>query len=162
MADTRAIVSTVLYCLWWPTSKIIYAIQTILSPFWTILQFVFLPLTYLLHAVLSIILFPFRHHILDRIETIYIWLGIAGLIGCMSGAAIFLIFKVLTSALNIDGAAESKARAEGRTIIEYRAARREKEEASAEISLGPAVVRLAGPRRRGLTSQAIMEEESEF
>jgi len=68
MADTRAVISIVLYCLWWPTTKIIYAIQTILSPFWTALQFIFLPVTYLLRAILTVILFPFRLHILERIE----------------------------------------------------------------------------------------------
>lgn len=72
MADTRAILSTVLYCLWWPTSKIIYAIHTILSPFWAALQFIFLPVTYLLQGILTIILFPFRLHILERIEVIMI------------------------------------------------------------------------------------------
>jgi len=95
-------------------------------------------------------------------QTIYIWLGIAGLIGCIAGAAIFLVFKILTSALHIDGAADHKARAKGRTIREYRATRREKREISMESSSGPTVVRLAGPRRHGLSSQAIIEEESDF
>ena len=68
MADTRTILSTVLYCLWWPASKIIYAIQAILSPFWAALQFILLPVTYLVQALLTVVLFPFRVHILERIE----------------------------------------------------------------------------------------------
>ena len=72
------------------------------------------------------------------------------------------MFKVLTSALNIDGAAEHKARAKGRTVREYRAARRVKKGPPAESSTGPTVVRLAGPRRHNLSSQAILEEELEF
>lgn len=68
MADARAILSTVLYCAWWPTSKLLLAIRAILSPFWAILQFVFLPLIYLVHAILAVILLPFRLHLLERFE----------------------------------------------------------------------------------------------
>jgi hypothetical protein len=68
MADPRTILSTVLYYLWWPTSKILYAIQVVLSPFWAILQFIFLPVTFLLRAILTVFLFPFRLHILERVE----------------------------------------------------------------------------------------------
>jgi hypothetical protein len=73
------------------------------------------------------------------------------------------VFKILTAALHIDGDAELKAaRNKGRTIREYRATRRERKGTSTEDSSGPTVVRLAGPRRHGLSSQAIVEEESDF
>ncbi|KAF2253906.1 hypothetical protein BU26DRAFT_516174 [Trematosphaeria pertusa] len=166
MADARAILSTVLYCAWWPTSKLLLAIRAILSPFWAILQFVFLPLIYLVHAILAVILLPFRLHLLERFETIYIWLGIASLIGCVTGGALFLLFRILSSALNIDAAAaESKTRDRGRTAKEYRAARHERKRAAADgfsSSSSTAVHKAAKPDRRGLSSQTIIEEESEF
>lgn len=70
MPDTRTLLSTLLYGLWWPASSIIYAIHAVLSPFWTALQFVLLPVTCLVRAVLAIVLLPFRLNILDRFEVL--------------------------------------------------------------------------------------------
>ena len=51
----------------------------------------------------------------------------------------------------------------GRTTAEYRSARREKREEESGLSstpVTPAVLKkMSGPRRRGLLSQAIIEEE---
>jgi hypothetical protein len=82
MADLRAILSTIadcfstiLYCLsatvyflWWPTSKLVYAVQALLSPVWALLHFVCLPAIYLGHAILTVLLLPFRLQLLDRFE----------------------------------------------------------------------------------------------
>lgn len=67
-ADARTVFSNTLYILWWPTSKILGAIRYILSPFWTLIRFIFLPLTHLIQAILSVVLFPFRVDVLERIE----------------------------------------------------------------------------------------------
>ncbi|KAJ4302734.1 hypothetical protein N0V90_001624 [Kalmusia sp. IMI 367209] len=162
MTDARAVLSTVLYCLWWPVTKILLAIGIILSPFWSVAQFILLPVTYLVQGLLAVILFPFRLHILERIETIYIWLGVASLIGCITGAVLFLLFKFLSSALDIDGAAGANSRPKGKTIKEFRTARRMKKEPPSESSSGPTVIEAAAARRRGISSQAILEEESEY
>ncbi|KAF2638907.1 hypothetical protein P280DRAFT_470923 [Massarina eburnea CBS 473.64] len=162
MVDASTILAAIVYILWWPTSAILSVTRFILAPFWSLLQFFFLPITCLVHAILALVLLPFRVDILERIETIYIWLGIAALVGCATGAAVFLIFNFLTSAFNIDAASQPKPPPQGRTIGEFRSARREKSGTATESSSGPTVVHMAAPRRRGLMSQAIMEEESEF
>ena len=68
MAEIFAVVSTALYVLCWPFIKLLQAVSFVLAPFWAATQFVLLPITYAVHAVLSIALFPFRLHVLDRIE----------------------------------------------------------------------------------------------
>lgn len=84
----------------------------------------------------------------------------------------FLIFKFLSSTLNIDGTIPPKSAELGRTPAEFRAARREKKEEdqvpghSVDQSMEPSPVstpaiirKIDGPRRKGLLSQAIIEEE---
>lgn len=68
MADARAVLSTVLFCFWWPTSKLLAAIAFVLSPFLRVLHFVLLPVIYLARAIYAILAFPFRLHVLERIE----------------------------------------------------------------------------------------------
>lgn len=95
-------------------------------------------------------------------QTLYIYLGTAGLIGCLTGAILFIIFKVLASTLNIDPTGAPKAREKGRTTAEYRAARRvKKEDLSPHSPIATPIVfkKANASQRRGLLSQAIMEEE---
>ena len=80
MADTRAVLSTILYCLWYPTTKLLQLLVTILSPIWAIAQFILLPVTYLIQGLLAIILFPLRLHILERIEVCRISIFVMNLI----------------------------------------------------------------------------------
>jgi hypothetical protein len=187
MADARAVLSTILYCLWLPTSKILSAVSFVLSPFWALAQFTFLPVAYLLQTIYAVVSFPFRLHLLERIEvgwfyysmtwypadrvtgvmlthqqTLYIWVGVAGLIGCIAGTVLFLIFKFLTSAFSIDGTADAPARSDGRTVKEFRATRRVKKEPHTGSPSGRRVDKVAALRRRGLLSQPILEEESEY
>ncbi|CAI6333511.1 unnamed protein product [Periconia digitata] len=167
MADYRTVLSNIVYVLWWPTDRIIRAIKYTLSPFWTLITFVFLPVTYLVQTVLSIVLFPFRVDVLERVETIYIWLGVAALVGCITGGVLYLIYRGLTSALNIDASAAAepkKAAPRGKTIEQFRAARREKRGAEFDGSSSSTTLRSKPARRRGISSSsyAIMEEESEF
>ena len=95
-------------------------------------------------------------------QTLYIYLGTAGLIGCITGTILFIIFKLLSSSLNIDATIVPERGAHGPTTAEYRAARRQKREDSVDHSpiATPVVLRKGTlPRRRGLLSQAIIEEE---
>lgn len=95
-------------------------------------------------------------------QTLYVFLGTAGLIGCLTGAVLFVIFKFLSSTLNIDKPMVPRPRKEGRTTSEYRAERRIKKEDTIDYSPTPTPLilkKVTGPRRRGLLSQAIMEEE---
>jgi hypothetical protein len=80
----------------------------------------------------------------------------------MTGAVMFIIFKVISSGLNIDSAIVPQPHDRSRTAAEFRAARREKKEDLLDFphSSTPVVLKKAsGSRRKGLLSQAIMEEE---
>ena len=68
MANTGAILSTLLFCLWWPMSKLLSVFALVLSPFWAVLQFVLLPVIYLARAIFAVLSFPFKLNILERIE----------------------------------------------------------------------------------------------
>jgi hypothetical protein len=95
-------------------------------------------------------------------QTLYVFLGTAGLIGCITGAIIFIIFSFLSSGLKIDATTVPSAQDRGRTTAEYRAAKRAKKEETTDHSpsAAPVVLRkTSGVRRRGLFSQAIIEED---
>ncbi|KAF2114911.1 hypothetical protein BDV96DRAFT_646778 [Lophiotrema nucula] len=159
MAEALATASAVLYYACWPIIKLLQGLAFILSPFWNIAQFILLPFTSLAQAILGILLLPFKIQLLDRVETIYIYLGIAGLIGCLTGGILHLTFNTLSSALNIDSPAGPKARTPGRTAAQYRMERRKKKGTETlDQSSSPSVLR-AGPRQRGLLAQTIIEEE---
>jgi hypothetical protein len=99
---------------------------------------------------------------LTILQTLYIYLGTAALIGCLTGAVIFIIFKLISSSLNLDSAIVPQPQDRERTTAEFRAARREKKQDATDFSLAstPVVVkRVPGSRKKGLLSQAIMEEE---
>lgn len=98
----------------------------------------------------------------NQVQTLYVYLGTAGLIGCITGAILFLTFKLLSSSLDLDAAIVPQKRSHGRTTAQYRTARRVKKEASLDSSPAstPIVLKkVSGQRRRGLLSQAIIEEE---
>lgn len=96
-------------------------------------------------------------------QTIYIWVGVAGLIGCVAGSVLFLLFNLLTSALNIDRTADdAPSTANGRTVKDFRATRRVKKELHTGTPSVRRIDKVAVLRRRGLSSQPILEEESEF
>jgi hypothetical protein len=83
-------------------------------------------------------------------------------VGCLTGAVMFIIFKFMSSSLNIDSAIVPRRQDQGRTTTEFRAARREKQEASMDSSLAstPVVLkRIPCSRKKGLLNQAIIEEE---
>lgn len=96
------------------------------------------------------------------LQAVYIWVGVAGLIGCVAGGFLFLAFRFLTSALKIDGVAEIERKENGRTVEEFRAARRGKKEPRVESASGSRVDKVAALRRRGMLAQPVLEEESEF
>ncbi|KAF2798400.1 hypothetical protein K505DRAFT_321934, partial [Melanomma pulvis-pyrius CBS 109.77] len=158
-----ATASAILYYACWPLLKLCQALLFLLAPVWTVAQFVLLPITSLAHALLTVALFPFRLHLLDRLETIYIYLGIAALIGCIAGAILHFSFSFLSSTLSIDAASESRAHARARTAAAYRAARSTRKAGTLAYTANPAMLNTApGSRRqRGVLSQTIIEEEED-
>jgi hypothetical protein len=181
MADIRFIVFAVLYIIWWPIRQILKSVVFLLTPLWTLASFILLPFAHLARTIFNIITFPFSVQWLDRIEaridftlqfemltllqTVYIYLGTAALVGCLTGGVVFIIFKLLSSSLNIDSAPVPQPRDRSRTTTEYRAARREMKEESIEpmdyppVSTPAVLDKVVGSRRKGLLSSAIIEEE---
>ncbi|USP75700.1 hypothetical protein yc1106_02974 [Curvularia clavata] len=146
----------------WPIAKLIHVSVILLRPFYVIIAFALLPFIRLAQALIRVLSLPFSVKWLEQIETLYVFLGIASLIGCITGVTLFAIFKFLSSALSIDAPIVPDKRAEMRTAAQYRADRRIKKEETIHHSPRPTPVVLkkpAGPRRRGLLSQAIIEEE---
>jgi hypothetical protein len=95
------------------------------------------------------------------LQTLYIYLGTATLIGGLTGGVLFAIYSFLSSSLNIDSAASPTPPKQGRTPAEFQAARREKQQKAVDRE-PPTPVLLDKPpssRRRGLLSQTIDEEE---
>ncbi|EDU40041.1 hypothetical protein PtrSN002B_002399 [Pyrenophora tritici-repentis] len=147
---------------WWPISKFINACIILLLPFYNLTTFILLPFIHLAHAIIAILSTPFRVKWLEQIETLYVFLGTAGLVGCLTGATVFVIFRFLSSTLHLDAPIVPEEPDMGRTAAEYRAARRVRKEQMIDDSPSttPIVLkRVPGPRRRGLLSQAIIEEE---
>lgn len=73
----------------------------------------------------------------------------------MTGATLFILSRFLSSSLDIH---VPKAREQGRTTADYRSARRQRADASG-FATPPTLKRVPAPRKRGLLSQAIAEEE---
>jgi hypothetical protein len=95
-------------------------------------------------------------------QTVYIYLGTAAVIGCVTGVVMFAVFKLVSSSLNIDSAIVPQPQDRSRTTAEFRAARREKKEESMDFVTPPTpavLKKVPGSRRKGLLSQAIIEEE---
>ncbi|KAF2203436.1 hypothetical protein GQ43DRAFT_265047 [Delitschia confertaspora ATCC 74209] len=163
VSGTLGTLSTVFYYILFPLIKIFQVALFILSPFWTILSFVLLPVTTLLQGIWSVLLFPLRWKLLQKFETIYIFLGIGAIIGVLAAATIHLCFNFLSSVLSVDSRHGTQRL--GRTAASYRATREKRKARPAGYP---------SPRNRtkgfdttygqpGLLSQTIIEEgDSEF
>ena len=68
MADSLARISTALYYLCWPFIKLLQGVAFVLSPFWAILRFIFLPITIVVQGIVGVLLWPFRLQVLERFE----------------------------------------------------------------------------------------------
>jgi len=158
--DYLAAATTVISYILYPIVKLVQWLLIALSPLWYCVQFLLLPLTYLGHVFFGIFVFPFQLQLLSKIETIYIYLGVAGLIGFVAGGFVHLCFNFLSSALHIDSTV-GDIQEKGRTAASYRAARRKKKMQSLDYPLSPRLLKTeeAAQPQRGLLSQTIIEEE---
>ncbi|OCL05031.1 hypothetical protein AOQ84DRAFT_391129 [Glonium stellatum] len=162
--DYLAATLAVLYYILYPFVKLVQWLLIALSPLWYGVRFMLLPLTHLGHVLLATFLFPFQLQLLRNIETIYIYLGIAGLVGFVAGGFIHLCFNFLSSALNINSTAGDTQK-NGRTAVSYRAERRKKKMLSLDYSLNPLLPKAEEaiqPQRGVLTQTIIEEEDSDF
>ncbi|KAL5121644.1 hypothetical protein ACEQ8H_000330 [Pleosporales sp. CAS-2024a] len=166
MADWRHILRLSLHITWSPVptllSLAISLLVAVVAPIWSVIAFVSLPFAHLAHAVFGVTTFPLRAQWLARIETFYIYFGTAALIGCLTGAIVFAIFSFISSSLNIDSAIVPRPKDPSRSTADTQADHREKRERLHDQPplRAPVVLnKMPGSRRKGLLSQAIMEEE---
>ncbi|KAH5436307.1 hypothetical protein HBI47_074490 [Parastagonospora nodorum] len=162
MPNWRDILLVSLFIIVWPITKLFHVILFLLAPIWTLVSFILLPFNHLAQTIYSIVTLPFSVKWLERIETLYVYLGTAALIGGLTGAVIFAIFKFISASLNIDSTVVPPPKERVRSAAEFRAAQREKREEKIDFPPAPTPVvlkKMPGSRRKGLLSQAIMEEE---
>ncbi|KAF2490495.1 hypothetical protein BU16DRAFT_543814 [Lophium mytilinum] len=151
--------SVLYYIILLPIVKLTQFILLVLLPLWRLIQWILLPVTHLARVLLGVALFPFHAQLLSRFETLYIYLGVAGLVGSITGLILFTCFNFLSTILRIDAATEDK-QAQGMTAASYRAARRRKQAIQPAYPLSPTVLKeeVTGPHRN-LLAQTIVEEE---
>ncbi|GME53702.1 hypothetical protein GTA08_BOTSDO09251 [Neofusicoccum parvum] len=160
MNDYAALLLTALYYLLAvPAYALFRGLVLAVSPLYYALQFVLLPFVYLAHFFWRVLVFPFA--MLAKLETLYVYLGVAGIVGVTAGGILYFSFSVLKSAFNLDSYDEIS----GVTAAEYRAARHKKK---AEQGYSGAPVLTDSPghlkesgllKRRDLLSQTILEED---
>ncbi|KAF4303121.1 hypothetical protein GTA08_BOTSDO09251 [Botryosphaeria dothidea] len=147
------------YTLCLPVYTLFRALALVLSPLYYGLQFVLLPFIYLARFGSRVIVFPFV--LLARLETLYVYLGVAGIIGVCAGGILYFIFSALKSTFNLDSYDEGY----GVTAAEYRAARC-KRKAGEDYASAPVLMdtscrfkdfRLL--KQRDLLAQTILEED---
>ncbi|KAK0285688.1 hypothetical protein LTR35_005028 [Friedmanniomyces endolithicus] len=167
-----AVTITVLWYIGYPIAFVLYyaahAIVFVLRTLYRPVAFLLQPLVYLGHFILACLIAPFA--LLAKFETLYIYLGIAALVGVAIGLAQRYLYGRLSRLLRLDS--KPKVSPPARTAKEYREAKR-REQAKAEAPLISAGSRppsyLSTPESarngrssRGLLGQTIMEEmESE-
>ncbi|KAF2841570.1 hypothetical protein M501DRAFT_575967 [Patellaria atrata CBS 101060] len=149
---------------------ILYAVlSSILKGVWSIVYFILLP---------GIVIVEWLGRMagwvgafVARFETLYIYLGIASLIGAAFGLLLYYLSTLLTSTLNLEGSSSLTGYENGRTIKAYREQRRRKklQESGLDrlklhaIRTGRVDPEYLETRERGQMEETIMEEEdSEF
>ncbi|KAB2576488.1 hypothetical protein BFW01_g2868 [Lasiodiplodia theobromae] len=160
MDDGTALLLAVPYYLFvLPVSAILSVLFAVLSRLYNALQFVLLPFIYLAHFAWRAVVFPFV--MLAKLETLYVYLGVAGIVGVTTGGILYFSFSVLKSAFNLDSPEEFS----GATAAEYRAARRKKKAAQRNagapmpMDSSSQLREIPRSKRRDLLAQTILEED---
>ncbi|KXT10769.1 hypothetical protein AC579_2318 [Pseudocercospora musae] len=127
------------------------------------------PLVYLARFMLALAATPF--HVLARFETLYIYLGVAAIVGLLAGVIVAAVYSILYNFFHLDTPPEPVSL---RTAKEYRQEKQKQKLDSAQSSLSSP--RLLSPAalssgyaslsdvarkgsKRSLLATAIMEEE---
>jgi len=106
--------ATVLYYIGFP---VIILVRLVLAA----LIFVAAPILHVAHYLLHGVLWPI--HQLARLETLYIYFGVAALVGICAAATLHYSMTLIVRSLRIDGTAEER----GRTLSSYRAEKTERQ-----------------------------------
>ncbi|KAK4569815.1 hypothetical protein LTR86_002784 [Recurvomyces mirabilis] len=157
------------YVLLYLATAILFLAKILYTPVGWLLQ----PFIYLGQFLLIVLWTPFR--LLAKLETLYIYLGVAAVVGLAIGAVMRYLYGSLSGVLRLDTPGQQPP---ARSAKEYRQAkRREKQEAAASFypplhaspqSTSPTQpsqayystsdVALKSPHGKGLLNQTIMEE----
>lgn len=192
--------TTVVYYILWPVGTLIFYIVIlvlfILKLLYRPVAFLLQPLVYLGRFLFACAIAPLRllaklevsvgytlqsfRVINHRMQTLYIYLGVAAIVGIFFGMAMAYVYGSLASVFLLDSAAETPSL---RTAKEYRESRR-KQKPTVDVRLMsptlplspngsggtrspvhlslPDGTRTKGRRSKGFLDQAIMEEDSDF
>ncbi|MCJ1403267.1 hypothetical protein MMC11_006490 [Xylographa trunciseda] len=106
--------ATVLYYVCWP---IIIILRLLLAA----LTFIAAPILHVAHYLTYGVLWPIRQ--LAKLETLYIYFGVAALVGILTGAVLHYSINFIVRTLGIDRVTEER----GRTLSSYRAEKSERQ-----------------------------------
>ncbi|WPH00796.1 Hypothetical protein R9X50_00362600 [Acrodontium crateriforme] len=166
---------TVVWCIGYPIGLVVYfaavVVLFVARLLYRPVAFLLLPLLYVAHFLLAAAVTPFQ--LLAKLETLYIFLGVAAITGIAGGLIIGSISGSLNKLLRLDATAPKPP---GRTAKQYRKAK-QKQKVKSEAPLMTSGVLSPGPqspgplstgyfslsdgkgsRGRGLLNQTIMEE----
>ncbi|KAF2095275.1 hypothetical protein NA57DRAFT_79764 [Rhizodiscina lignyota] len=176
-ADAASVVDatlTLLSYIGYAVVKVLYIlfllVLSIAKPIWNALQFVLLPITYIGAFVGYLASLPIK--LIVKLEAVYIFFGIAIIIGLVTGVILHFVSRGMLAALGLSPEDDPPMppRKPLRTVSSYRASRQ-----TTRRSVGPA--RRAGPipdvpapssplsprrgraGRQGLQSSTILEED---
>ncbi|KAI7377800.1 hypothetical protein KC336_g19492 [Hortaea werneckii] len=134
---------TALSYIWWPIGillKYIAALTLYLAKllYWPV-AFLLQPVIYLARFILTCLLAPFR--LLVKLETLYIYLGTAALVGLTIGLIISLIYGSLSNMIGSNAApAAAAARSRLRSAREYRETKKRKKQNQLLSGEAPAIL----------------------
>ncbi|KAI6805747.1 hypothetical protein KC367_g6641 [Hortaea werneckii] len=135
---------TALSYIWWPIGtllKYIAALALYLAKllYWPV-EFLLQPVIYLARFILTCLLAPFR--LLVKLETVYIYLGTAALVGLTIGLIISLIYGSLSNMIGSNAAPAAAAAAQSRlrSAREYRETKKRKKQSRLLADEAPAIL----------------------
>ncbi|KAF2171106.1 hypothetical protein M409DRAFT_64062 [Zasmidium cellare ATCC 36951] len=150
--------------VWYLAVVVLFILNLLYRPVAFLLQ----PFVYLGRFILACLVFPFT--LAARLETIYIYLGVAAIVGLLGGLFMRGIYNTVKSILHLDARPEPKLR----SAKQYREEKR-KQKMKVELPpllspghlspgpLSPGYLSLSDSARKGkqkgLLAQTIMEEE---
>ncbi|KAI9714903.1 MAG: hypothetical protein M1820_000192 [Bogoriella megaspora] len=160
MNPLLSFILTILYYLILPVWLILFWLYRAVRPVYHALAFLVLPVVYVGHFLQYLVTLPF--YFLAQFETLYIYLGVASLVGLVTGVTVYVILQLISSVFGLY-AEEEKSELPKRTVASYRAARRKKKLGNVRDSIMSPVYLSRSEKESnthlGLLSQTILEED---
>ncbi|KAI7281236.1 hypothetical protein KC345_g4215 [Hortaea werneckii] len=133
---------TVLSYIWWPVGTLLKYIATLVLYlakllYWPV-GFLLQPVVYLARFILICLLAPFR--LLVKLETLYIYLGTAALVGLTIGLIISLIYGSLSNIIGSNTIPAAAAQSRLRSAKEYRETKKRKKQSQLLSDEAPVIL----------------------